>query len=1499
MARTISDEQIKLSVIIDGNPAQKEIYDLEKSSISLKQKINELTQAQKENKKELDNVSNAYNKQKSKLEEVDNSMKKLNQQYDIESAKLKQIEASLGSSSREFKIQKAVIDNIEKSYFKLGNEQSKLQTELVKISPKLKESQSKFNSVKKEINSLSTQLEVNKKKIGELTGTLNISQLTLGQLRNKANLLRTTLNNLVPGSADFIRYNSELQTVNARISELRGNAQAAGFSLGRLADGVNRYAALGATILATATGVVLSIQQMLDISGKLSDAQADVQKTTGMTKEEVDDLTKSFGLLQTRTQRIDLLKIAEQGGRIGIAKDEIQDFVKVMDKASVALGDSFTGGAEQVSDELGKIKFLFKETKDVGVENAYLAIGSAINVLGAEGSASEANIANFTKRIGSLPDVIKPTVAETMALGAAFEESGLEAEVSARAYSIFLKQASTETKKFAQVMGLSQQEVEKMINDNPLEFFLKFSKQLSEGAKKGTDMSKVLDQLGLNADGVNKIVGAAGNNVDRFRQLVDMSNKSFNEGTSLLEEYDVKNNNLAATLDKIKKTVMGFFVPEDFVNGLGDAANWFAKFIGATEDSDGKVTAWRNTLAFTAKVIAIVTAAIVTNVAWQKLVAMWTTRNTEATLLYNIASKARAFADGVATVSTQALAIAQNLLTGNLRGAALAFKTMTAAMMTTPWGFILGALAAIGTAYIAFREEAEKLTAVQKVLNDVHLEAEKSIAGEKAEVDLLVKAVRSETTSKEEKEKALKRLNDIIPDYIGLLTAENIKTLEGKNILDKYTESLYKNARAKAAQAKFEELAKKRLEVESQSGEDFDSFLNLKDNSKIITEKDLIKHIEKKYGIKQNDKNFKIFYEAEIETTGFKAKLNELKNIDAQMKALEDEVLKANLKDLDKTKTTPETTPDIDLGGGGSGGKDKSPKEKKYDDSYLDQERRLREELIKLQQKSEEERIAILGEGYAKEMQMQIANFNSKQTALKMESESIKTLQEQLNKDLIEAQKNGDTKKVASIKNMQQILLDKEKELNKQMQYEEQMHYLKIGTIQEKAGQKQVEKIKSQYDQEKTARETAFLLELESLDLSEKEKQKRKEQFAKDELAFEEKMLNDQLNKLNSMLQNVEFDGIIFDLLSDEDKEKLKNDILLVENAIVKLKNAKNNPEGEEKELDLGVSTDTDILGFSQEQWDRFFQNIDNGTVGIQTMQMAISAAQQLWSQFDQYMTASENAQLKKYERGQDARKRALKRQLDSGQINQVQYKRKVEELDQELDRKKAEVEYKQAKRQRLMSIANVITSTAQAIMSIWAQVPKFDFGATAGILTGMVSAMGALQLATILKTPLPAKGFEQGLYPEYVEREQDGKKFKAGFGGRTKSGMVTKPTYFLAGENYKPEMVIDNKAYRDLSPYTRNLLINELRGIKGFENGYYNPQSMRIEVPATPTPAVSSIPNDFLVSLIAENTEVMKELRDLKENGVIAYISKDLKEMKKLQEQLDKYKNLKRNNQV
>ncbi|HBK84272.1 MAG TPA: hypothetical protein DDZ41_11890, partial [Flavobacterium sp.] len=78
------------------------------------------------------------------------------------------------------------------------------------------------------------------------------------------------------------------------------------------------------------------------------------------------------------------------------------------------------------------------------------------------------------------------------------------------------------------------------------------------------------------------------------------------------------------------------------------------------------------------------------------------------------------------------------------------------------------------------------------------------------------------------------------------------------------------------------------------------------------------------------------------------------------------------------------------------------------------------------------------------------------------------------------------------------------------------------------------------------------------------------------------------------------------------------------------------------------------------------------------------------------------------------------------------------------------------------------------------------------------------------------------------------------------------------------------------------------------FENGYYNPQTMRIEVPAVSNAPVSSVENtsnNMLMVLMNKNIEVLEEI---KESGVIAYISKDYREMKKLQEQLDKYKALK-----
>ena len=80
---------------------------------------------------------------------------------------------------------------------------------------------------------------------------------------------------------------------------------------------------------------------------------------------------------------------------------------------------------------------------------------------------------------------------------------------------------------------------------------------------------------------------------------------------------------------------------------------------------------------------------------------------------------------------------------------------------------------------------------------------------------------------------------------------------------------------------------------------------------------------------------------------------------------------------------------------------------------------------------------------------------------------------------------------------------------------------------------------------------------------------------------------------------------------------------------------------------------------------------------------------------------------------------------------------------EEELEKKKTALRRKAAAAQKAEAAFGIVMNTAQAIMRIWADVPKFDFGVSTGILTGIAAGLGAAQLAMVLAKPLPqyAKG--------------------------------------------------------------------------------------------------------------------------------------------------------------
>ena len=135
--------------------------------------------------------------------------------------------------------------------------------------------------------------------------------------------------------------------------------------------------------------------------------------------------------------------------------------------------------------------------------------------------------------------------------------------------------------------------------------------------------------------------------------------------------------------------------------------------------------------------------------------------------------------------------------------------------------------------------------------------------------------------------------------------------------------------------------------------------------------------------------------------------------------------------------------------------------------------------------------------------------------------------------------------------------------------------------------------------------------------------------------------------------------------------------------------------------------------------------------------------------------------------------------------------------------------------------------------------------------------------------------------------------------GGNPTSQMVRKPKVFLAGENGEkfPEMIIDGKSFARFSPELKSALDRELRGVKGFEQGYY--KDGRYEVPASSSAdgllqsVLTLIANNN--ALIAENTEVM---RDIKINGLRAKVlANDYKSMENLEDGMKNLNELKTKN--
>jgi TP901 family phage tail tape measure protein len=418
---------------------------------------------------------------------------------------------------------------------------------------------------------------------------------SIREMQSAARILNAELRKLPQNSEAFKAKMKELQDVNKRLKSIQDDVKGVGGVFNKISAEVKAFgliaiAALGFQFLTS------KVQNLINQNAKLSDSFADIRKTTGMTAEEVQKLNKTFSQMNTRTTTENLRSIAIAAGQLGIAKKDIVAFTAATDKLVVALGDEFTGGAEQVTKEMGGLRNIFSDIKSDKIDQDMLHIGNAINELGAAGMATGPVVTDFATRIGGVGIELGLTSGQVLGLSATMQELSINAERGGTAITKILLTMTQKTEEFAHVAGMSTKDFQELISKDLYGAFVKVAEGSNKGGQSAIAFAKILDNLGIDGAGASEVFAKLGNNTKLLKEKVDLANKSLTNTDSIMNEFDIKNQTFAANLDKLGKSLTSAFVSGPIMKGMQSMAAWLVDITTNTHASSEALAEEKNEL---------------------------------------------------------------------------------------------------------------------------------------------------------------------------------------------------------------------------------------------------------------------------------------------------------------------------------------------------------------------------------------------------------------------------------------------------------------------------------------------------------------------------------------------------------------------------------------------------------------------------------------------------------------------------------------------------------------------------------------------------------------------------------------------------------------------------------------------------------------------------------------------------------------------------------------
>lgn len=660
----------------------------------------------------------------------------------------------------------------------LGERERELRTLLNNIDPSTVEWE-KYN---RELSETKKRIADLRRQAPDFHDELKLEEMTIKQLNERIGALRTALNDCKPNTPEFKEYSDALIETENQLKKVEEEISNTKISFSKFVDGFNKFAWATQFVYQGFQKVVQWSDQYVQAFAKMDDAMTDVMKYTGQTKAEVEEMNETFKQMTTRTPREELNALAGAAGRLGIqGKKDIEGFVDAADKINVALGDDLGEGA---IDQIGKLTMVFGEDKTKGLNGAMLATGSAINVLGANSSANTGFITEFTSSMAGMAVNAKISQTDIMGYASALSQAGIEGQTASGVFAQMITKMFTDPAKFAKAARLDVKAFTDLLKTDANAAILQFLEGLkSNGGFDG--LAPALKSLKMQGTQAVPVISSLINKMDELKKAQSDARQAYDEGTSIIEEFNNANSSAAAKLEISKKAL------NDVSAELGQ------KLMPIVQ---GSITASTTFL----KVLSAIVGFIVPN--------------TKALVQLTIAIAAYTIAVNAASISTSKFAV-------SAKNALMATRQWFATLTANPIGLAAAALTLFVGEIINYVNRARKAAEIQEDMNEAMREAKKEIASERNEMDQLIGTVKSATSSENERREALEKLNGkLMGLHLGNLTEEQIRTGDLTTVLDAYNKKLETSIKLKRLQAQQEDLINQKIDLEEGGYKDDISF---------------------------------------------------------------------------------------------------------------------------------------------------------------------------------------------------------------------------------------------------------------------------------------------------------------------------------------------------------------------------------------------------------------------------------------------------------------------------------------------------------------------------------------------------------------------------------------------------------------------------------------------------------------------------------------------------